>query len=157
VTCQSYAAKKPFFSFASYIRFKRKAVKIAYIDDDEVRATAFYQAARQVNVFADCELFKDRARTVKYIMDTLFVPHYIFIHLEFKEVPCETVVNLIKKQTHLDNTKVIIVSDHFTRTDGLLFNELNVTTRLVRTDELTAALSDIFKSENVVFRALPNK
>jgi hypothetical protein len=134
-----------------------KAVKIAYIDHDEVRASAFYQAVCKVQGFADCELLKDRAGTVKYIMDTIFVPHYIFIHFEFKGILCETIISLIKKQTHLDNTKVIIVSDHFTRKDGLFFKQLNVTTRLVGSDRLTEALSDIFKLHDGVVRVLPNK
>jgi hypothetical protein len=132
-------------------------VKIAYIDDDEVRVTAFYQAVCKVQGFADCKLLKDRVGTIKYIMDIMFVPNYIFIHFEFKDIFCETIISLIKKQTHLDNTKVIVVSDHFTRTDLLRFNALNVPTWLVRTDGLTVGLSDLFNIRNGIVRALSNK
>ena len=101
-------------------------MKIVYIESDKITGRLFSNAVKNVAGTIHCNVIATGLGVNSFLRDIPFVPHCIFIHHDFRDIPCKTLISLIRQQGLLHDTKIIVVCDYLTRVDFKGFELLKI-------------------------------
>ena len=88
-------------------------MKVIYIDNNQVRAAVFSNLAVEYGFIA-FEIFDNAKKAILKFMEIIDPPAVIAIHCSVNDIACKALIEFIRSRENLNETKVLIISNHFT-------------------------------------------
>lgn len=84
-----------------------------YIDNNQVRAAVFGNLVAE-HGFIALETFDNARKAILTLMEKVDPPAVIAIHCSVNDISCKALIEFIRSRENLNETKVLIISHHFT-------------------------------------------
>jgi hypothetical protein len=101
-------------------------MKVLYIDSNEVNGQVFSSGITATGHVKKCIVINDGKIAVMKLLDDKEFPAYIFVHGALKGIPCSSLILFLNKHDARMQTKVVVVSPWFSKTDLKFYKHLKV-------------------------------